>query len=643
MRKIIPFIICFMLVAQPLFAGRATLQSGTGEELGTTANPVIVEVVSGGALWEIDGTETQLITADEVDMQSKKIINVTDPTANQEAATKKYVDDNVGSGDLLADGSIPLTADWNVGLFDITAVLFNGALIGNADTVTNATLTTALTVNTGTLTLIADAGNDSVLTIGGGAVSVSGANTGDNTVATSGDAAVDFFGAGVDAVTDATTCTDIEGTGLSITTGVLNAEVQTSDLHNAVTIGTANGLSLSTQALSMAVADTDTIGALNDTDWDTFNGKQGALVNSAGLLNALNDETGTGLAVFGTAPTFETSITGNYLTASEMVITDAAKGIVSAPVATYPSLTELSYVKGLTSAIQTQMDLKVEGDGTINPTNLLANGDFESWSAGTAVAPDGWVLTGASATVARSASQKIGTYSCALTRVGTNCNIANTLTTYNTTLKSRKVTFSCWVYATVASRARIRISDGVGAEYSSYHTGGSSWELLSITRTMDVSTAEVAGLCWVDTGDTTAYFDGAMLVEGASAFAFSPKPAEEGIWADYGAVSTVVGWSSYGTKNIYIKKMGDMVFCQFQIDGVSNNATTTFTVPYKPSHSTLIPGVATTDNGAAVAGGGLISCVASNATVTITKDMVSGAFTASGNKYLRGQFFYEAE
>ena len=57
-----------------------------------------------------------------------------------------------------------------------------------AGSVTNATFTTALTVNTGTLTLIADAGNDSVLTIGGGAVSVSGANTGDNTVCTSGTA-----------------------------------------------------------------------------------------------------------------------------------------------------------------------------------------------------------------------------------------------------------------------------------------------------------------------------------------------------------------------------------------------------------------------------------------------------------------------
>lgn len=56
-----------------------------------------------------------------------------------------------------------------------------------------------------------------------------------------------------------------------------------------------------------------------------------------------------------TSPTFATSINGSYLTASEILITDGSKNIVSAPVATYPSLTELSYVKGVTSAIQTQI------------------------------------------------------------------------------------------------------------------------------------------------------------------------------------------------------------------------------------------------------------------------------------------------
>lgn len=61
------------------------------------------------------------------------------------------------------------------------------------------------------------------------------------------------------------------------------------------------------------------------------------------------------------------------LTASEIVGTDASKNLVSLAVATYPSLTELSYVKGLTSAIQTQLDAKGIGDAlTTNPLSQFA-------------------------------------------------------------------------------------------------------------------------------------------------------------------------------------------------------------------------------------------------------------------------------
>ena len=56
-----------------------------------------------------------------------------------------------------------------------------------------------------------------------------------------------------------------------------------------------------------------------------------------------------------TSPTFATSINGSYLTASQVLGTDGSKNIVSLPVATYPSLTELAFVKGVTSAIQTQL------------------------------------------------------------------------------------------------------------------------------------------------------------------------------------------------------------------------------------------------------------------------------------------------
>ena len=80
----------------------------------------------------------------------------------------------------------------------------------------------ALTYNAGTGVLASTAFTGNLLG------NVTGAVTGNAdtcTTASAGDAAVGFFGAGVDAVTNATECTDLEGTLLSIATGTLNAAI----------------------------------------------------------------------------------------------------------------------------------------------------------------------------------------------------------------------------------------------------------------------------------------------------------------------------------------------------------------------------------------------------------------------------------
>jgi hypothetical protein len=60
----------------------------------------------------------------------------------------------------------------------------------------------------------------------------------------------------------------------------------------------------------------------------------------------------------GGAKTFSSAPNLSSLTASQILALDASKNIQSLPVATYPSLTELTYVKGVTSAIQTQLNNK---------------------------------------------------------------------------------------------------------------------------------------------------------------------------------------------------------------------------------------------------------------------------------------------
>jgi hypothetical protein len=275
-----------------------------------------------------------------------------------------------------------------------------------------------------------------------------------------------------------------------------------------------------------------------------------------------------------------------------------------------------------------------------NPTNLLYNGDFEAWTGGTAVAPDGWVLTGGA--VAREGTIiKIGAYSTKLTRSGSDMYLY-IYPKWSTYYRNRTLIFGCWVYATVANRARFALGDDQYTSYSSYHTGSSAWEWLTVTYTVDAIAIILAVYLRVDNGNTDAYFDGAMCVEGESAFAFSPKPAEEGVWTDYSATSTIVGWSSFTTKKIYVKKIGKIVFCAFSIGGTSNSTSASFTVPYtSASTGPIETAIRTQDNGG-TAVTGLLDIGVSSTTVDLFPTMAAGVWANSGTKSIWGQFWYES-
>lgn len=109
--------------------------------------------------------------------------------------------------------------------------------------------------------------------------------------------------------------------------------------HNPVTLGTANGLSLAVQVLSLAAASTSTTGALTSTDWNTFNNKQPA----GSYVTAVSVVTANGLAGSsggGTTPalTLSTTITGILQGNGTAISAASTTGSGAVVLATSPTL-----------------------------------------------------------------------------------------------------------------------------------------------------------------------------------------------------------------------------------------------------------------------------------------------------------------
>lgn len=149
--------------------------------------------------------------------------------------------------------------------------------------------------------------------------------------------------------------------------------------------------------------------------------------------------------------------------------------------------------------------------------NLVDNAQFDNWKDGPAAAPTRWTLAGASGTVARTTSNILrGAYGASITRTGADTTLTHTIGLLNGQLQGVAVTFEADVYATVASRARIGISDGVTTTYSSYHTGGSGIERLTVTKTLSSSASNLQVICSVDTGNTSATFSNLAAEEAST-------------------------------------------------------------------------------------------------------------------------------
>lgn len=156
--------------------------------------------------------------------------------------------------------------------------------------------------------------------------------------------------------------------------------------------------------------------------------------------------------------------------------------------------------------------------------NLAANADLSSWSGGAAAAPDSFTLTGAAATIAKTGAGEAdtftfgaGPYAAKITRAGTDADLTQTVIAAADWSKyekaeGRMVVIGAWIKTSVASHARLVISDGATETNSSYHTGGGTSEFLTAVHTISSSATKLDFRCEVNSSNGDAYFGGFIFL-----------------------------------------------------------------------------------------------------------------------------------
>jgi len=178
--------------------------------------------------------------------------------------------------------------------------------------------------------------------------------------------------------------------------------------------------------------------------------------------------------------------------------------------------------------------------GTIAKYNLLTNGGFEIWQRGNGpfnangvYAADRWSLSFGAGTLSitrDTANVDTGSLACAAVAYthSSASFLLQKVEDFNQ-LRGRTTTFSMRIRTSSANAVRLRI-DITGAAQtvnSAYHSGGGTYETLSVPVTVGAAATGVIVYVQLD-ASCTAYLDNAMLVVGSVAADYAPlHPADD--------------------------------------------------------------------------------------------------------------------
>ena len=144
-------------------------------------------------------------------------------------------------------------------------------------------------------------------------------------------------------------------------------------------------------------------------------------------------------------------------------------------------------------------------NGDMEVVQLLSNGSYETGDP-----PAGWSIWHQGSIAQSGTYAKVGTYSIAVTRSGTD---AYAYQPVSGLVSSTAHTLGAWVYSGTANCARVAVDDGTRVNFSTYHTGSSDWEWLHVTDTIYSGTTSARVLMCVENVAQTCYFDGAVFAE----------------------------------------------------------------------------------------------------------------------------------